>query len=200
MVHAFALTDIPQWMRAAELEGGGILDVRLPCGRLAIGLWPAWRTSAVSVSDSLKLAPVRRPAVRAATSATCSPSVKSLPRSHCSSPPASWSAALCSSVARIGLRSEQSGAHRCQSSAARWLDRAFEREFSQDVVARVRAIAGIEQVAVSHSAPIRWGGWLGTPVSVDGIGSSGDGRALDGWLRYFSTAGISIRKAGSFDR
>ena len=169
-IHAFALTDIPR-MEYARIDGrvlGFTLLVSLVTALIS-GLWPAWKASAVKVSETLKLGATAttgasRNQVRdllavteIAAAVTLLVASGLVVKSFVELSRADW-----------GFNPERVLLFDVKLPIASLRDRAYQLEFTEQLLARLKPLPAVERVAVSRNAPIRWSGWSPRPLSVDG--------------------------------
>ncbi len=201
LIHAFALTDIPRMEYAR-------IDTRVLAFTLAVsfvtavpsGLWPAWKASAVKVSETLKLGATAttgasRSQVRdllaiteIAAAVTLLVASGLVVKSFVQLSRADWGFNP-ENVLLIGAKAPRDRAK----------DRTFHLETGESIRARLETIPGVEQVAVSRNAPIRWGSWAPRPLAVDGH-IPGDLTAAV-WVvgrGHFAAAGIPIHEGREF--
>ncbi len=201
-IHALALTDIPR-MDSAKLDLrvlGFTLAVSLITGIVA-GVWPAWKASRVRVSDTLKSGGL------ATTGAGRSQLRDLLAISEIAGAIALLVVAGLIVRSFVHLSRSEWGFNPdrlllidVQAPPEMKNQRAHAGEWADSVVARLRAIDGVERASRSDNAPIRWQSWKPTVLAVEGEMVTKDWSAGT-WLvghDYFATAGIPILEGREF--
>jgi putative ABC transport system permease protein len=201
LIHAFTLTDIPR-MENARIDAGvvGFTLVISVLSALISGVWPAWKASAVHVSETLKLG---------ATATTCASRSQMRDLLAIAEIAAAVTLLVASGLvvksfvqltrADWGFNPENLLLIDVKLPRAMISDRAALDDLSDSVRARLKIIPGVEHVTVGRNAPIRWGSWSSRPVAVDGrvppdltagVWVVGQG--------HFAAAGIPIHEGREF--
>ena len=201
LIHAFRLTDIPR-MEHAQVDASVVAFTAAIAvvSALVSGVWPAWKASAVDVNETLKLG-------AGATSSASHGRARDL-------------LAIAEIAIAVSLLVASGLVVKSFVRLARadWgfnpdnvllIDVKLPRPVIQDRVAltalgddireRLKGVAGVEQVAVNGTAPIRWGSWAARPIAIDD--SIVPDLTAGVWVvgpDYFGAAGIPLREGRDF--
>jgi predicted permease len=201
-INAIGLNDVPRMSTAAiDLRVLVFVVIVSLITGLVSGLWPAWKTSGVRLSETLKSGGLAVPhhgrgQIRDVLAIS-----------------EIAAAILLLVVAGLAVRSF------VHLSQAKWgfnpdklllIDVDVPPEFKKQrdpadswadsVISNLRAIDGIEHASRSDSAPIRWSAWKSTDLSVDGQPVT-RGWAAGAWVvgdGYFATTGIPLVEGREF--
>ena len=200
LIQAFALTDIPR------MEGAR-LDVRVVAfaasvtivSALVSGIWPAIKSSRVQVSDTLKLgsgatAGSGRSQIRdllaiteIAAAVTLLVASGLVVKSFVLLIRADW-----------GFIPEQLLLIDVKLPKDKWRDREFHRRFADDATAALKGVAGVDRVAISTSAPIRWSSWRPGPVRASGQTARVSGGEWIVGPGHFAAIGVPLLEGREF--
>jgi putative ABC transport system permease protein len=201
LIHAFRLTDIPR-MEMAQIDAQVLVVTAAlaAVSALVSGVWPAWKASAVDVSETLKLG---------AAGTSSAPQGRARDLLAIAEITIAVSLLVASGLvvksfvrlarAEWGFNPDNVLLFVVKVPRPLVGDRAGVDALIDDMRTRLKGIAGIEHVAVGGDAPIRWSSWAPRPLAIEGRVARDLTAGL--WvvgLEYFGAAGIPIREGREF--
>jgi predicted permease len=197
-IRSLSITDISR-IDAAQVDGRllAIAAILVLVVTVISGLWPAWKTAGVDVNDTLKIGP---------GSVTSSP--KRVARELLAVTELALSTVLLvatgllvGSFVRLSTATWGFNANHLLSAQVLTPPQAASSQlafgdWSQAVRARVKALPGVESVAVADGLPLQYA-WWPTQLRVDGRLVSAGGWTIG--YGYFHTLGTRVLQGREFD-